>query len=287
MPQGCAVIGGAARSLAFSMINKNLKEPIPIRDVDVAFFSDEISQDEADNYARYFSPDDFSHGHGAQEIFDIEEYMESRDLTMNQVLYKDGRLFASRRAIKDIYNGVINPCEDRYDEWGFNNYPEEINTRTSLKMILQETVLSEYAENIRINNFDKDGHPRFSNSRFFINNYENYNGFQLALAIQKSFEYGEDIPQKFLRNLAESSLFENSDNLKSFIYEDGQIRNLYDIMSDLNENVMATPFEFRNAAAEYYFNESSDREFEEMISKYEFAENLLSNGKNFRGNMRL
>lgn len=115
LPDGCAVIGGAARSLAFSLINRNLKSPIPIRDIDVAYFIDEIDQDDADIWAEKFSPDDYAHGHGAQPIEDIDEYMDSRDLTMNQVLYKDGKLFASRKAIRDIYHGVINPCEDRGD----------------------------------------------------------------------------------------------------------------------------------------------------------------------------
>ena len=88
MPKGCAVIGGAARSLAFMMINPKNRELIPARDVDVAYFENEISQDEADVYAEYFSPDDFSHNHGAQEISNIEEYMNTRDFTMNQVIYK-------------------------------------------------------------------------------------------------------------------------------------------------------------------------------------------------------
>lgn len=59
MPKGCAVIGGAARSLAFMMINPKNRELIPARDVDVAYFEDEISQEEADVYAEYFSPDIF------------------------------------------------------------------------------------------------------------------------------------------------------------------------------------------------------------------------------------
>ena len=109
MPKGCAVIGGAARSLAFHTVNKNVKNAIPIRDVDVAFFEGEISQSEADVFAEFFSPDDYAHDHGAQEIFDIEEYMDSRDFTMNQVIYKDGELTMSRAAIRDIYKGVINP----------------------------------------------------------------------------------------------------------------------------------------------------------------------------------
>lgn len=37
MPKGCAVIGGAARNLAFYMVNPSIEGVIPVRDVDVAF----------------------------------------------------------------------------------------------------------------------------------------------------------------------------------------------------------------------------------------------------------
>ena len=142
MPKGCAVIGGAARSLAFQMISKNIEKPIPIRDVDVAFFEDEISQESADIYAEKFSPDDFAHEHKAQKIENLDEYMDSRDFTMNQIIYKDGELVMSRSAIRDIYKGVINPCEDRVH--GYWDHGEEVNyenndisTRLALKAVLQ------------------------------------------------------------------------------------------------------------------------------------------------------
>lgn len=100
MPKGCAVIGGAARSLAFMMINPKNRELIPARDVDVAYFEDEISQEEADVYAEYFSPDDFLHNHGAQEISNIEEYMNTRVYNESGYIQKDGRLIAYRAAAR-------------------------------------------------------------------------------------------------------------------------------------------------------------------------------------------
>ena len=39
MLKGCAVIGGAARNLAFYAANPSVEGVIPIRDVDIAFFS--------------------------------------------------------------------------------------------------------------------------------------------------------------------------------------------------------------------------------------------------------
>ena len=281
MPKGCAVIGGAARSLAFMMINPKNRELIPARDVDVAYFEDEISQEEADVYAEYFSPDDFLHNHGAQEISNIEEYMNTRDFTMNQVIYKDGRLIASRAAARDIYKGVINPCDNRYEEddwgyWGENNY---ISTRLTLKAILQQTVLKEYIDDIKIND-------KIRNDQFYIDEFSSGNGFELALAIQKSFDWGDDFPKKFLWSLIESPIFEN--NLSFLLDDNGNIRDVYDIMTELNEDILRYPFNFRNAALKFYMSETDDREYEAEMGRYEeFEDKFMKNNGKFRGNVIL
>ena len=268
MPKGCAVIGGAARSLAFMMINPKNQELIPTRDVDVAYFEDEISQEEADVYAEYFSPDDFSHNHGAQEISNIEEYMNTRDFTMNQVIYKDGRLIASRAAARDIYKGVINPCDDRYEEdnWGYwGDRSDYISTRLALKAVLQQTVLKEYIDD---------------------NESSSGNGFQLALAIQKSFEWGDEIPRKFLQNIVTSPIFEN--DLSFLLDGNGHIRDIYDIMTELNKDILNYPFDFRDAALKFYMSETDDREYEAEIGKYEeFEDKFMKNKGKFRGNIKL
>jgi hypothetical protein len=280
MPKGCAVIGGAARSLAFMMINPENQELIPVRDVDVAYFEGEISQEEADTYTEYFSPDDFSHDHGAQEVSNIEEYMNTRDFTMNQVIYKDGRLIASRAAVRDIYKGVINPCDREGGYWDDDYWGENsISTRIALKAVLQQTVLKEYIDDIKIND-------KIRNDKFYIDESSSYNGFQLALAIQKSFDWGDDFPKKFLQNIVESPIFES--DLSFLLNDNGDVRNVYDIMTDLNEDILRYPFNFRNAALRFYMSETDDREYEAGIGRYEEFENkFIKNKVKFRGNIIL
>lgn len=271
MPKGCAVIGGAARNLAFYAANPSVEGVIPIRDVDIAFFPDEISKDEADIYAEKFSPEDYTYGHGAQEIFDIEEYMGGRDFTMNQIIYKDGELIMSRAAIRDIYKGVINPCDGCDNYWGYDE--DDISTRLAIKAILQETVLNENVKNIKIND-------KIYCSRFGRDGYSSYDGFQLALVIQKSFDYGENIPRKFIQNVANSDIFTGSKDI--FFDEWGNIRELYDIMTDLNENILRIPFDFRDSALEYFMDETNDAIFEEKMKKYEFFENIVDKNGDYR-----
>lgn len=271
MPKGCAVIGGAARNLAFYVANPSIEGVIPTRDVDIAFFPDEISKDEADIYAEKFSPEDYAHDHGAQEIFDIQEYMDSRDFTMNQVIYKDGELMMSRAAIRDIYKGVINPCDGRGDYWDYDE--DDISTRLTMKAVLQETVLSENIKNIKIND-------RIYCSRFGYDGYSSYDGFQLALAIQKSFYYGGSIPQKFIQNIVNSDIFTGSKDI--FFDNRGNVRELYDIMTDLNEDILRFPFDFRDSALKYFMDETNDAAFEEEMKKYEFFENAVDKNGDYK-----
>ena len=274
MPKGCAVIGGAARNLAFYMVNPSIEGVIPVRDVDVAFFPEEISKIEADIYAAKFSPDDYAHNHGAQEIFNIEEYMDGRDFTMNQIIYKDGEIIMSRAAIRDIYKGVINPCEDRDEDNPWRPDENDISTRLAMKAVLQETVLSENVKNIKIND-------RIYCSNFGEYDYcSSYDGFQLALAIQKSFDYGKNIPQKFIQNVAKSSIFTGNKDILS--NDRGEVRELYDIMTDLNENILTFPFDFRNSALKYFMDETNDAIFEDRMKKYEFFENIIDERGGYR-----
>lgn len=293
MPKGCAIIGGAARSLAFSMVRRDLHDPIPIRDIDVAYFKGEVDPLIVNEYARMFSPDDYVHGHGAQLIESIDDYMQSRDFTMNQVIYSDGQLIASRSAIRDIYRGVISPCDNRFKEdWYDGSYFENnyISTRTALKAVLQQTVLSEFIPDIRINN--RVANRRFSLSSITSDDYwyddrdDRYNGFQLALAIQKSFEYGDQIPQKFIKNIIDSPIFENESDI--LIDEKGNPRRVYDIMNDINDYILGfNPFIYRNQAQDY-LSEISDEELQKRIDSWAQIEDLyMRDGRNFRGNIKL
>lgn len=206
-----------------------------------------------------------------RRFFDIKEYMGGRDFTMNQVIYKDGELMMSRAAIRDIYKGVINPCDGRGDYWDYDE--DDISTRLTMKAVLQETVLSEDIKNIKIND-------RIYCSRFGYDGYSSYDGFQLALAIQKSFDYGGSIPQKFIQNIVNSDIFTGSKDI--FFDNRGNVRGLYDIMTDLNEDILRFPFDFRDSALKYFMDETNDAAFEEEMKKYEFFENVVDKNGDYK-----
>ena len=154
-----------------------------------------------------------------------------------------------------------------------------ISTRLALKAVLQQAVLKEYIDDIKIND-------KIRNDQFYIDNFSSYNGFQLALGIQKSFEWGDYFPKEFLQNVIESPIFEG--DLSFLLNDNGNIRNIYDIMTKLNEDILRYPFDFRDAALKFYMSETDDRKYEAEMGRYEeFEDNFMKNRGKFRGNIKL
>lgn len=268
--RGYGIMGGAARAMAFELYNKNVRGQLPVRDIDLFLLDGVANLDLADDLARCFSRDDYEHGHGVQKIDDMLEYMNSRDFTMNQVAYIDGRLIANKNAINDIRRGIIRPCEDRiayedvWDDWSkdyetTHRVDYELSSRLAFKAILQKIVLERYIPNIRIETW-------LYNEEFRFDDWgdNSYDGFQFALALQKTFEYGAEVPERFINEIVYGGMFHG--DLSGLVDDNGKIRQLADIMNDLNENILRYPFEFRNEAGEFYTSEVNDRELTQKMN---------------------
>ena len=70
--------------------------------------------------------------------------------------------------------------------------------------------------------------------------------------------------------------------------DNGDLRDVYDIMAELNEDILNYPFDFRNAALKFYMSETDDREYGAEMGRYEeFEDNFMKNRGKFRGNIKL
>ena len=59
-------------------------------------------------------------------------------------------------------------------------------------------------------------------------------------------------------------------------------------MTELNEEILRYPFDFRDAALKFYMSETDDREYEAEMGRYEeFEDNFMKNQNKFRGNIKL
>lgn len=280
LPKGYCLVGGAARSLAFGAIRGEVPR---IRDIDIAYMAGEADLSIIDEVSAVFSPVDYSHGRGAQEIASAEEYMNTRDFTMNQVFYKDGQLVMSEQAIEDIRRGIIRPCEDRIDnryesewddEWDYyENNTVYVKPKFAYKAALQKVVLSEYFPDMRIEE------SVVSDLDF----YNSASAFWLAVALQKAFDWGPDIPHKFINELINHENFDTH-NLEEYDFKgDG----IYKLMKDLNEEYLYKPLEFRDGAKEYYDKTESDNLFDSLDDKYKYLEDYIDQKGSFKGNIKI
>lgn len=250
LPDGYCIIGGAARSVAFAVLHPQ-KTPPPIRDLDVGYIVDQNPDMSLyDEISAKYMADDYTFGHGAQEIGDIESYMNSRDFTMNQVILQGNRLTITRRAVDDIKRGII-----RFAEYGDNWYPDHerdnkyVSDRLMMKAQLQRAVLEREGYTVRV---DPEARVRQSNDYF-----------HLALFIQKAFEYGDDVPEDFVDNLRKAGIF--GDEIEG---------SMPDIMDRINNELLNWPFDWRNEAAKFLQHgdgwlDVSDEVWEEEVDEIE------------------
>jgi len=107
LPQGYYFKGGAARELMRGVLLGKTQQ-VPIRDYDLVRFLD--TSDEQDHrLALKFMPDDYEYGRGVEAVENRETYFISRDLTVNEVLYRNGMLEASYQALRDLSAGALRP----------------------------------------------------------------------------------------------------------------------------------------------------------------------------------
>ena len=73
--------------------------------------------------AQKFSPDDAGNGHGVEMVPNLKEYLTSRDLTLNAVIWNDNALFASPRCVLDTLHGVLRLT--RFERHRFEGGPND------------------------------------------------------------------------------------------------------------------------------------------------------------------
>lgn len=117
LPDGYAYKGGAARTLLREALGlKTIRGP---RDLDVIRLAAQEPYPHADReISKRFMPEDYEHGDGVEPITDIDQYLNQRDLTINEVLATNTEVIATEQAILDTARNIIrmtNFEHGRYD----------------------------------------------------------------------------------------------------------------------------------------------------------------------------
>jgi len=129
IPKPYGLKGGAAREALIETLG--LRAPETPRDLDLIRRGSHFTpHDEA--IARTLMPRDYRYGARVELITDLNRYLTSRDITINEVAILDGSLHASPLALLDTIGQVLRPS--RYRGGTLHREPG-ISGRTLLKMI--------------------------------------------------------------------------------------------------------------------------------------------------------
>jgi hypothetical protein len=182
LPNGYAYKGGAARALALRNLGLSLTEQP--RDLDVVrTVAEEPGEGLDDEVSRQFMPEDVSHGHGVEVVPIIDEYFATRDFTFNEVLSTDTEVVMTRQCLLDLTRRII-----RLTDF------ESRDGEPSQKLLAKQLRL--YAEAIaKYGSASIEDNGEWEYEEGFIA------PFWLALQMERAFERGPDVAQRYTEEL--------------------------------------------------------------------------------------
>lgn len=191
-PAPYGVKGGAAREQLVASLG--IRNPRPPRDVDlVRRGSFTLPAD--DEAAKKFMTKDYAHGARVELIGDIPRYLASRDITINELAAFDSTISASLLALLDTIGHVLRPS---YYRGGTLHKRPSLDGGILLKMVRL------YAEGTcAAESWSLVGIPEETS----------FSEFDLAIHVNKAFQRGRLIAQKFLHTCCLLSLIPASEDL--------------------------------------------------------------------------
>jgi hypothetical protein len=204
LPHGYGYKGGVAREL----LRAALKLPDSlgsIRDLDVVRLQaicPDYQLDEA--VAQQFMPEDYACGHGVESIFNIDDYLKSRDITLNEVLWSGDTLYASLDCVTDTLRGIL-----RFSAFELDVEEECFNDKLLAKVFRLQAEAAAAGELLAIAAMP----------------YQvGISAFHIALHLDRALAKGEDVAQRYLAGLSQAGYA-----LESWVGEDG----LHQAVNDL------------------------------------------------------
>lgn len=186
LPAGYAYKGGAARALLLR--NLGIDSHYTPRDIDIVRLSEEEPYKGADHeIAERFMSDDCATGYGVEHEEDMSRYFATRDLTINEVLATDTKIWVTESCIRDTVRKIIRPTEF-----------EKCNVSSSgaLGPKMLSKILRFYAE--AIHRWDEGAIEGVEDWQF----EENFiRPFWLAIQLDRAFEVNQNIAEIFVSEL--------------------------------------------------------------------------------------
>lgn len=226
LPEGYGYKGGAARCLLERNLGIN-KHSEP-RDIDLIRLANEEPEDGMDNdLAKRYMPEDFEHGHGVEWVDDPDAYMDSRDLTINELYATDEKVVATEACIKDSVRRILRVTDHEREQWG----------GTGPKMLAK--MVRFYTESII-----DTGMGRIEDSNRL--NTAMIQPFFIALNLDKAMDQGVKYAREYVSKMRDSGHLPE------------EARDVERAIEYLKEELKDDRFYFRNAPVKQYEHERKD-----------------------------
>ena len=247
LPNGYAYKGGAARALLkINFLDEKNEKP---RDIDIVRISNDGDFEASDNeIAKEFMPEDFEYGDGVELALDLDDYFETRDFTINEIIAKEDEIILTRQCLMDTIRHVIRITQYEFDE--SYSVPKYKQLTKAVRL---------YSEEI-----NKYGDATIENVGDWC--YEDYfiSPFWMAVHLDRAFQRGYVVAKDYVVFL------QNKNCIPNFIKTPEEAAGyLLDIMEYDN-------FYFRHAPVEQFEFESS------MVDQINYYEDKYDKLKNRR-----
>ena len=197
MPPAYGYKGGAARYLLNRAIRPTAAISFP-RDLDLLRFG-KVWTDRDTELSKQFMTDDFERGWGVELSPGIDEYLHSRDISINEVLYIDGQIICSVFCFLDSLAYLLRPCFYR---------PGTLQREPAFRGRVFLKLLRLYAEGTNSGEpWAVMGDP----GDFAITD------FDFALELDKAFSRGSAAGERFFEVCRAAALLEEEENKLSLV----------------------------------------------------------------------
>lgn len=188
LPDGYGYIGGAARSELLRELELDT-ESTP-RDKDIVRIVSEDVLGIDDRLGQEFSAEDYTHGHGVQEL--RENYFKTRDFTINELLVYKNFIYLTKSCLLDTIRGIL-----RFTKYELINKEqkenEEEENRVRNDKVLAKAIRLASEALVRGRKLEIENKETFRIQTIQL--------FHIALHLDRAFERGVKIADEYVRQL--------------------------------------------------------------------------------------
>ena len=231
LPDGYVYKGGAARAILERQMGVNaFAKP---RDIDIAVRSGMGNNYISDKLSKEYMADDYAHGHGVEKLED--DYFESRDFTVNEILYDGNKIIATKQCILDTVRCVVRITEYEkqerlYDKGDYYVKPKLL--AKALRFISEKKMTG-------LNSY-------FGNEE--VLKWIGIDDFHIALHLDRAAEQSDDVAMAYIDELKKRNILPESinsikiamyflsENLKRFVFKSTGIGNQREIDDEIIDN---------------------------------------------------